>query len=241
MPRDIDVVVKALVEESVSLDTATYGSDVAETDDVADTAESAQIRTAKAETRGPESARSDSRRRRAARSLDAIVTSPARLTVRARRIVVGLLAMVIVAAAAGLGYTWFATNAGEADAHAGQSALASARHDIPKVLSYDYRNIDEEFPKVAKSMLTGKFLDDYTELGASVIQPTAKRDQIVTNAEVVEASVVSAEQDSVTVLMFVNQTTTSKGMEGPRLDGSRVRAHLINDDGAWKISEFVPV
>nr|ADG96493.1 hypothetical protein [Gordonia cholesterolivorans] len=158
-----------------------------------------------------------------------------------RRIVVGVLAAVTIAGTGTLGYVWWAAASADADVAAGQSALASARRDVPQLLSYDYRTIDQAFPEAAKTLLTGKFLTEYTELGASVIQPAAKRDDIVTKAEVVEASVVSAKADAVTVLLFVNQTTTSKGMEGPRLDGSRVRVDLTKDGDSWKISEFVPV
>ncbi|KXT57261.1 hypothetical protein Y710_09150 [Gordonia sp. QH-12] len=166
---------------------------------------------------------------------------PADLSVRARRLVVGVLAAVTVVGAGALGYVWWAASSAAADADAGQSALASARRDVPELLSYDYRTIDQAFPKSAKKLLTGKFLTEYTELGASVVQPAAKRDAIVTKADVVEASVVAAEEDSVTVLLFVNQTTTSKDLEGPRLDGSRVRVHMTKDGDSWKISEFVPV
>ncbi|ASR04996.1 MULTISPECIES: hypothetical protein [Gordonia] len=170
-----------------------------------------------------------------------VVSWPARLSTKARNGLVRVLAALVIAGAGGLGYVWFATSAATTEASAGQSALASARTDIPKLLSYDYRTVDTALPEAAETMLTGRFLDEYTQLGESVIQPAAKKEQIVTNAEVVDAALVASDADHATVLLFVNQTTSKKDAEGPRLDGSRIRVQMAKDGDRWKISEFTPV
>lgn len=171
----------------------------------------------------------------------AVAFWPERLGARTRKLVVGLLAVLVIAGSGGLGYLWVTVDAGKADAAAGSAALAAARTDVPKLLGYDYRTIDTTFPAIANSALTGKFADQYRELGSSVIIPAAKKDNIVTTAEVVAGSVVSARKDAVTVLLFVNQSTTSSTLQGPRLDGSRVRVELQHTDGGWKVSELTPV
>ncbi|WP_051198358.1 hypothetical protein [Gordonia shandongensis] len=188
-----------------------------------------------------EDAASDGRPTRFLRSTAAAFSWPARLSPRARRLVIGVLAVVIVGAAGSLGYAWFEADSLASDAAAGQSALDAAESGIPEILSYDYRSVDKDLPAAANAMLSGDFRDEYAELGSSVIQPTAKKDRIVTKAEVVESSVVSSDSDGATLLLFVNQTTTSAEMEGPRLDGSRIRVEMVRDGQDWKISGFTPV
>ncbi|MFE3229216.1 hypothetical protein [Nocardia sp. NPDC059228] len=120
------------------------------------------------------------------------------------------------------------------------AAETDAKAKLPAVLSYDYHTVDTEFPKAADN-LTGKFKDDFARLGTSIIIPAAHQDSIVTKADVVETSVVEATAERVTLLMFLNQTTTSTKMPGPRLDGSRVRITMTQSGAQWLISDITPV
>ncbi|MGY4101943.1 hypothetical protein ACW2Q0_20690 [Nocardia sp. R16R-3T] len=121
-----------------------------------------------------------------------------------------------------------------------REARDSAQSRVPKVLSYDFNTVDTEFPTATQN-LTGKFHDDFGKLVTSVIIPAAHRDSIVTKATIVGAAVVSAGQDEVTLLLFLNQETTSTKYQGPRLDGSRVRVTMARDAGTWLVSDITPV
>ena len=58
-------------------------------------------------------------------------------------------------------------------------------------------------------------------------------------AEVVAASVVSADADRVEALLFVNQTTAGKDLEEPRVDLNRVVVTLVPDgDGGWLVDDL---
>ncbi len=57
----------------------------------------------------------------------------------------------------------------------------------------------------------------------------------VVDAQVVEAAVVSADPGRVVTVVFVNQTTTSTRVEGPKIDQSRVRMTLREVDGEWLV------
>jgi Mce-associated membrane protein len=127
-----------------------------------------------------------------------------------------------------------------ATAAATRAACDSAQSRVPKVLSYDFNTIDKDFPAAAGN-LTGKFRDDFGQLGSSVIIPAAHRDSIITKATVVGSSVVTADAGKVTLLLFVNQETTSSKYQGPRLDGSRVRVTMTDSAGTWLISDITPV
>ncbi len=39
-------------------------------------------------------------------------------------------------------------------------------------------------------------------------------------------------------LLFVDQTTTSTRLEGPKVDLNRVRMTLVEQDGKWLVSEL---
>ena len=102
------------------------------------------------------------------------------------------------------------------------SALAAAEAHAVDLLSYDHRHLDRDFAR-ARKILTGSFADDYTRTTESVVGPTAKDVKAVVTAEVAASSVVRASQNRVVVLLFVNQTTTSTRLEGPKVDLNRVQ------------------
>ncbi|WP_461665749.1 hypothetical protein [Gordonia sputi] len=229
-------------EASDSVEATDIEPDSVEATDVAtDGVDEDDVMQGEADVEESISAPRPSRTKRAWARLRAAASWPERASRRARRVIVSVLAVVVVTGIGGVTYLWIATAHNAADRQAGVEALAAARSGVPKLLSYDYKTIDQTFPATAKEQLTGKFRDDYQQLGASVIEPSAKKDSIVTTAEVVDGSVVDSDRDSAKVLLFVNQSTTSAASDGPRLDGSRVVVQLSRVDGDWKISEFTPI
>lgn len=118
------------------------------------------------------------------------------------------------------------------------AALAAAEAHAVDLLSYDYRRLDRDFARAAKA-LTGSFADDYATTTTTVVKPTALEVKAVVTAEVAASSVVRAAQNQVVVLLFVNQTTTSTRVEGPKVDLNRVRLTMTRVDGDWLVSKVV--
>ncbi len=118
------------------------------------------------------------------------------------------------------------------------AALAAAESHAVDLLSYDYRHLDRDFARAGKA-LTGGFADDYATTTETVVRPTALQVKAVVTAEVAASSVVRASQNKVVVLLFVNQTTTSTRVEGPKVDLNRVRLTLVRVDGEWLVSKVV--
>jgi len=116
-------------------------------------------------------------------------------------------------------------------------ALAAARAHAQEILSYDHRTLDADFAK-AEAALTGKFKKDYARTTSTVVRPSAEQYKVVVEAEVTAASVVRAGDDRVVALLFVDQTTTSTRLEGPKVDLNRVRMTLVEQDGKWLVSEL---
>jgi len=114
-------------------------------------------------------------------------------------------------------------------------AVAAAESRAVDLLSYDYRHLDRDFGRAEKG-LTGQFARDYAHTTDSVVRPTAEEVHAVVKAEVVSSSVVRAAQNKVVVLLFVNQTTTSTRVQGPKVDLNRVRMTLVRVGENWKIS-----
>ncbi|MEJ8279436.1 hypothetical protein [Pseudonocardia spirodelae] len=148
-----------------------------------------------------------------------------------------MLLVILAVAACGM---WWADGRASAAATARAEGVAAAQADVVSLLSYDFRSVEQSLPAAA-DRLTGPFRDQYTQLARDVVIPAAKQQQTTTSTSVSRAGVVSAEPDRVTVLMFLNQTTTTVADPNPRLSGSRVRVVLERSDGGWRISELTPL
>jgi Mce-associated membrane protein len=117
-------------------------------------------------------------------------------------------------------------------------ALAAAEAHAVDLLSYDYRHLDRDFARAEKD-LTGSFAGDYAKTTQTVVRPTAEQVKAVVQADVAASSVVRADPNRVVVLVFVNQTTTSTRLDGPKVDLNRVRLTLDRVGGEWLVSRVV--
>jgi Mce-associated membrane protein len=151
----------------------------------------------------------------------------------------GLLVLVVLALVLALAVTaglLVLRARGEDRAEQARSAaLAAGERHAVTLLSYDHRHLDRDFAR-AEAVLTGSFADDYAQTTEKVVRPTAEQVKAVVTAEVVSSSVVRASEDRVVLLLFVDQTTTSTRLEGPKVDLNRVRMTLTRADGQWLVS-----
>ncbi|NKQ51954.1 twin-arginine translocation pathway signal [Amycolatopsis sp. K13G38] len=120
------------------------------------------------------------------------------------------------------------------------AATDAARTGVTTMLSYDYHTFDKDVA-AASGSLTGDFQQRYHDLMTGTVRAAALDQQTVTNASVARSSVVSATPETVDVLLFVNQTTTSKASQGPQLTGSRVQVTMTRVGDRWLISNLTPL
>ncbi|MEU7812031.1 hypothetical protein [Pseudonocardia sp. NPDC049154] len=154
-----------------------------------------------------------------------------------RPLVAGAVALVLLAATVTFGLLHLRESA---VAQARTDAVAAARQAVPQLLSYDHTTLEAEIPR-RLDLLTGTFRDDYGQLLHDVVLPAAAQSALVTSAEPKESAVVSEDgPDLVTVLMFLNQTTTAQGAP-PDAVGSRVRVTMERPEDRWLVSELTPV
>lgn len=158
---------------------------------------------------------------------------PARAAVAACLLVLAL--SVVVG-----GWAWSADRGRDRVTTAQRTALAAARHHVVEVLSYDFPTVEKDV-RQAESNLTGQFADDFGKMARDLIIPTARAKEIRTHAEVTAAGVVRSSGDRVVVLLFVNQTTTSREVPEPTLDGSRLEVTLDRAGAGWVVSGLTPL
>jgi Mce-associated membrane protein len=119
-------------------------------------------------------------------------------------------------------------------------ALDAAKTGTVALLSYSPESLDKDFSN-AKSHLTGDFLSYYTNFTEQIVTPAAKQKSVKTSAAVVRAGVSELSPDSAVVLVFINQTTTSKENPDGAFAASAVKVGLKKINDAWLISAFDPV
>lgn len=115
-----------------------------------------------------------------------------------------------------------------------QDGLAAARDAARLLFSYDHSRLEDDF-EAGLAVTTGDFREEYERTTREVVQPVAEQYDAAVEAVVVEAGVVEADPDRVVAVVFLNQTTTSTRVEGPKIDQSRVRMVLRDVDGRWLV------
>ncbi len=149
-------------------------------------------------------------------------------------------ALVVSAGVAGWLYFYQYRLDQQTNAAAANVALEAAKSGTVALLSYSPDTLENDFT-AAKSNLTGDFLSYYTQFTEQIVTPAAKEKQVKTVAAVIRAAVSEIQPDSATVLLFINQTTTSKENPDGAFAASSVKVGLKKIDDRWMINTFDPV
>jgi len=158
------------------------------------------------------------------------------------RIAAAVIAMALVASAALTGWlyvNWYQP-AQETGAGVEAAVLSAAKDGTVALLSYSPDTLDQDFT-AAKSRLTGDFLSYYTQFTTDVVTPAARDKSVKTTAQVMRAAVAEMQPNHAEVLVFIDQTTTSKENPDGAFAVSSVRVGLTKTGDAWLISSFDPV
>lgn len=125
------------------------------------------------------------------------------------------------------------------DPHTARAVVSAASQGTVAMLSYSADTLDQDFAS-AKSHLGGDFLSYYDNFTQTIIAPAAKQKSMKTTARIVSAAVSELHGDSAVVLLFVNQTTTSRENPKPAVASSSVLVNMTRVDGKWLITKFSP-
>lgn len=125
------------------------------------------------------------------------------------------------------------------DDSAAQRAIRAASDGAVASLSYSPDSMNRDFAN-AKSHLTGKFLTYYDKFTSQIVTPMVQQKHLTQTATVVRAAVSELHPDSAVVLVFLNETTSSKDKPQPLITPSSVRITLTKANGSWLISQLDP-
>jgi Mce-associated membrane protein len=157
------------------------------------------------------------------------------------RILLRTLAVaVVLALAVGVGVLFYQYRQNEQTDQARTDAVTAASAQAIAMLAYDFGGVDQQLASAADG-LTGDFKDEYSSLVTSVIAPGAKEKSLTVQVTVQGAAVVDAAPDNATVLLFLNQITTSSDAPDAASSGSRVRMSMEKVDGRWLASNLEPI
>jgi Mce-associated membrane protein len=116
-------------------------------------------------------------------------------------------------------------------------ASAAGRKAAETALSYDYRDLDKSFA-AARATMTPDFATKFDET-AKVAGELATKTKATVKADVREVGVRDGNADRVTLIIFVNQTTTSTITQGkPRVDLNRTRFTMVRNGDRWLVQEI---
>lgn len=126
------------------------------------------------------------------------------------------------------------------DPSAERAAVTAASDGTVALLSYSPDTLDKDFA-TARSHLAGDFLSYYNQFTEQIVAPAAKQKSLKTTAHVMRAGISEMHADSAVVLLFVDQSTTSKDNPDPAMSASSVQVTVTRVDGQWLITKFTPV
>jgi hypothetical protein len=116
---------------------------------------------------------------------------------------------------------------------------ARAKVISEKLLSYTPADVDAQLDEALK-LTTGAFHASYAKLIHDIVIPGAKAKNITTSATVVGVGVEALSSDTASLVVFIDQTTTTPP-DAPKTSASTVREGLQHVDGEWLVNKFDPI
>jgi Mce-associated membrane protein len=121
-----------------------------------------------------------------------------------------------------------------------RAVVSAASDGTVALLSYSPESLDKDFA-AAKSHLTGDFLSYYNQFTSEIVAPAAKQKSLKTTAHIMGTAVQELHPDSAVILVFVDQSTTSKDKPDPSMASSNVLVSLTRVNSNWLITKFDPI
>jgi len=128
----------------------------------------------------------------------------------------------------------------QTDPSVARAVVNAASDGTVALLSYSPESLDKDFAN-AKSHLSGDFLSYYNQFTEEIVAPAAKQKSLKTTAHVMGAALSELHPNSGVVLVFVDQSTTSKDRPDPSMSASSVLVSMTKVNGSWLITKFDPV
>lgn len=158
---------------------------------------------------------------------DTTLTGERGIRQRRRAVAAAVLAVLMIANGA-LGWMWAQQR--EADI-AQRDAQASAQAFTETLINIDPADIDAGVQRTLE-LSTGEFRDVYATSSQELRRALVEH-QATAHGTILESAATVLSDDSVEVLLFVDQAVSNATLSEPRLDRSRIRLTMERVDGRW--------
>jgi Mce-associated membrane protein len=153
---------------------------------------------------------------------------------------IGAGAALIGSAALAVGLYFGPHRIDQNEAAAQTAALTAASEGAVALLTYAPDTVEPDLA-AAQSHLTGEFLTYYSDFAEQIVAPAAKDEAVHATATVVRAATADVDGNHAKVLVFLNQSTTSRDNPTAAQTASSVMVGMTDVDGRWLISSFDPL
>lgn len=142
--------------------------------------------------------------------------------------------LVVVAVALGLLLRTLGRDRAE-QAHR-NAILRAARQFAVNFTTLDAKTLDQDIQRILDGA-TGAFRAQYAA-GSSQITEVLKRDQSASTGEVLEAAILTEDDDSAQVLLVVDSTVTNAEAPQGAVRHFRIKMSLVREGGRWLAAEL---
>lgn len=150
-----------------------------------------------------------------------------------QRIVVGLLALALIVALAGLTVAWRAERHETSLRQAGEAASRAARAVAVELTTYDYRTVEDDHARVTAAG-TARFRRYFASVGAKSAA-VVRQLQVTARGTVVAAAPQVGDSNHVRVLLFVDQVVRAKGTRGSQTEEPRISIQMVREGDRWLV------
>ena len=153
-----------------------------------------------------------------------------------RPLLLGLLVVVAVAAVA-LAATSYARISAAADrSDRREAVLDSARQQAVNFTTLDYQHLDRDLGRVLRGA-TGDFRKQFRS-GTKDLSTLVTQNKAVSRGEVLDAGLVSSDDDSARVLVVADSTVTNAADPKPQKRHYRMQLDLVRHGDRWLVSDL---
>ncbi len=154
----------------------------------------------------------------------------------ARALLIGLL-VVVAAAAVALVATSYARISAAADrSDRREAVLDSARQQAVNFTTLDYQHLDRDLGRVLRGA-TGDFRKQF-QSGTTDLSTLVTQNEAVSRGEVLDAGLVSSDDDSARVLVVADSTVTNAADPKPQKRHYRMQLDLVRHGDRWLVSDL---
>jgi Mce-associated membrane protein len=114
--------------------------------------------------------------------------------------------------------------------------LHAARQQAVNFTTLDHRTLDRDLRRVLDGS-TGSFRAEFAA-GTTDLRGLVTANKAVSRGEVLEAGIVSADDDSARVLVVADSTVTNTASEQPERRHYRIQMDLQRSGGRWLVSDL---